>query len=328
MDPRRHLTLMACCLALQSGPNHARAEPSLATDMGEASATAPRPAPAREPAPRAAFVGMAPIPNPPRAAQVRPGRAAIAAANASARARSVASGFQDGVQVFAYAPGRIYEVWTAPLRVTTLTLAPEETVIAKAAGDTVRWQIGETTSGAGPDQRTHVMLKPLREGLETNLVLTTNQRLYLLHLRSGAPPAFNAAIAWSPDAPRTPRKLVRVDEPAAAPPPSAPAPTLSPEAAVWLEGRYQIKPPVRPPVWTPRAVLTDGVRTYLVFPPGLAASEAPALLAVGPGGERQLVNYRQQGGLWVVDRVLDRAELRLGDRRPKVVRIQRREGTS
>ncbi len=327
MDPRRHLTLTACCLALQSPQKLARAEPALATNAGDATTPAPRPDPMPESAPRTVFVGMAPIPNPPRAAQVPPGRPAIAAANASARARSVASGFQDGVQVFAYAPGRIYEVWTAPLRVTTLTLAPEETVISKAAGDTVRWQIGETTSGAGPDQRTHVMLKPLREGLETNLVLTTNQRLYQLHLRSGAPPAFNAAIAWSLDAAGTSRKPAGVDEPVAEPPPSAPTPTLLPEAAAGLEGSYRIKAPVRPPAWTPRAVLTDGVRTYLVFPPGLAASEAPALLAIGAGGERQLVNYRQQGGLWVVDRVLDRAELRLGDRRPQVVRIQRREVT-
>ena len=124
------------------------------------------------------------------------GRAAIAQANRSARAASSADGFVGGVQVFGWSDGRVYEVWTAPLRVTTLTLAPGETVTAKAAGDTVRWQIGESQSGAGASSRTHVLIKPLQAGLETNLVLTTSQRVYLLTLRSGAADAFNAAIAW------------------------------------------------------------------------------------------------------------------------------------
>jgi len=88
-----------------------------------------------------------------------------------------------GVRVFAWVPGRVYEVRTAPLRVTVLTLGPGEAVTAKAAGDTVRWQIGESTSGEGAGVRSHVMIKPLQTGLETNLVLTTSQRVYLLTLK-------------------------------------------------------------------------------------------------------------------------------------------------
>jgi type IV secretion system protein VirB9 len=129
------------------------------------------------------------------------GPPAIAAANRRARAPSSAAGFVGGMQVFRYEPGRIYEVWTAPLRVTVLSLPPGETVISKAAGDTVRWQIGETTSGDGPGRQTHVVLKPLETGLETNLVLSTSARLYLVQLRSGQPGAFNAAVAWEAGAP-------------------------------------------------------------------------------------------------------------------------------
>ncbi|MDP2117280.1 MAG: TrbG/VirB9 family P-type conjugative transfer protein, partial [Brevundimonas sp.] len=127
------------------------------------------------------------------------GRRAIAAANASARAPSREDAFVGGVQVFTWSPGRVFEVWTAPLRVTTLTLAPGETLVAKAAGDTVRWQIGEAVSGEGAGQRTHVLLKPLERGLETNLVLTTNRRVYLIDLKSGGVDAFNAAVAWDAD---------------------------------------------------------------------------------------------------------------------------------
>ena len=54
---------------------------------------------------------------------------------------------------------------------------------------------------------------------------------------------------------------------------------------------------------------------------GVEIEDANVLAAVRNG-----INYRQQGGLFVVDRVFDRAELRLGDRRPQIVRIQRLSG--
>ena len=50
------------------------------------------------------------------------------------------------------------------------------------------------------------------------------------------------------------------------------------------------------------------------------------LFVLAADGEAQMVNYRQQGGLFVVDRLFDRAELRLGNRRPQVVRIHRLTG--
>jgi len=283
-----------------------------------------------------AFATMAPIPNPPSrerrtvaavSAPTRPappavtGRAAIAAANVAARETSRSEGFVGGVQVFSYDPGQVYEVWTAPLRVTTLTLAPGEAIVSKAAGDTVRWQIGETTSGQGQAQRAHVMIKPLERGLETNLVLATSQRVYLIQLRSGGPEAFNAAISWDVAA-VAPPSAGAITESAAAEPPGLVAP-VGP-----LDARYRILPRGSRPPWTPTAVMTDGVRTFLTFPPALGASEAPALFVIGPGGDAQLVNYRQQDGVWVVDRVVDQAELRVGDKHRQTVRITREGGRS
>ena len=252
------------------------------------------------------YVEAAPTP-------VRTGRRAITEANLEARAASRSDRFEGGVQVFAWSPGRVYEVWTSPLRVTTLTLGEGETLIAKAAGDTVRWQVGEARSGDGTGGRTHVLLKPLQRGLETNLVLTTDRRVYLIALKSGAPEAFNPAIAWD-----TP--------PALAPPvsiePMPEAGPVSPQGP--LNARYEIEG--RRTAWTPTAVFDDGRRTFIAFGPGLDAVEAPALFVIGPDGQAQYVNYRQSGGLFIADRVFDRAELRIGERRPQVVRIRRLEG--
>ena len=60
------------------------------------------------------------------------------------------------------------------------------------------------------------------------------------------------------------------------------------------------------------------------------SGELPPLFVVGPDGP-ELVNYRTQdsdGALrYVVDRVFDAAELRLGARHPVVVRIERSRTT-
>jgi len=255
------------------------------------------------------------------------GRRAIVAANSEARAASRSDAFVGGVQIFAWSPGRVFEVWTAPLRVTTLTLGDGETLVSRAAGDTVRWQIGETTSGAGPDQRTHVLLKPLERGLETNLVLTTNLRVYYIELKSGPADGFNAAVAWNTPAGAYASPFTGAGG-AGAPggPRPIPDPVATPEGP--LDARYRIEPQGRRARWTPTAVFNDGARTFIAFADDLQTDEAPALFVLAADGEAQLVNYRQAGGLFIVDRVFDRAELRLGDRRPQIVRIRRLQGAA
>ncbi len=332
MDPRRLLTLTlaglglsGCALLDPPGASplpltaSALASPLPETRVVDAGLADPALVPADGPAPeplagteRAYAATVAILPAEPTLT----GRTAIAAANRSAVAASRADAFEGGVQVFAWAPGRIYEVWTAPLRVTTLTLGPGETLVSKAAGDTVRWQIGDTVSGAGAAQRAHVLLKPLERGLETNLVLTTNRRVYHLELRSGAADAYNAAVAWDAPSEAESESVTRA--------PAVPTDVVMPQGE--LDGRYRIQPQGRRPRWTPTSVFNDGRRTFITFDADLQIDEAPALFVIAPDGETQLVNYRQQGGLFVVDRVFDLAELRLGDRRPQIVRLQRLQG--
>lgn len=335
MDPRRFLILagagllLSGCAVFRGGATPSTGVDAalerdlqvpavaLAAPMAAPPPESPTERPYLEPAtPVAAATAVTPVE--PRPALALTGRPAIAAANSAANAPSRSDSFQGGMQVFAWSPGRVFEVWTAPLRVTTLTLGEGETLIAKAAGDTVRWQIGEAASGEGARRRTHVMLKPLERGLETNLVLTTNQRVYLIDLRSGGPDAFNAAVAWdAPAAPGLPMSLDPVET-------RVPYPVATPEGP--LDARYRLEPQGRRPRWTPSAVFNDGRRTFIAFAPDLQVDEAPALFVIAPDGESQLVNYRQAGGLFIVDRVLDRAELRLGDRRPQIVRIRRVPG--
>ncbi len=237
------------------------------------------------------------------------GAAGVARAARAALEPSPLDRFERGQLRLQFLPGRLYEVWTTPLRVTTLSLSPGESVIDIAAGDTVRWQIAQARSGQGSEVSTHVLIKPFERGLATNLVITTDQRLYLVLLRSGE--AFHTQVSWTPPA----------QPPAPSPPPSPP-----PAQLAILPIAYSIAPRGRAPTWTPSAVMTDGARTYIVFPANLPSAEAPALTLIGDDGKPVLANYRQQGGLFTVDGVIDLAELRLG--KAQVVRIARqREGS-
>ena len=65
---------------------------------------------------------------------------------------------------------------------STLTAAPP--IVTGAHRPTVRWIVGDTSSGSGDALRVNVMVKPIRSGLKTNLVITTSRRTYLLELTS------------------------------------------------------------------------------------------------------------------------------------------------
>jgi type IV secretion system protein TrbG len=254
------------------------------------------------------------------------GPAAIRAANAEALAPSRADGFVNAAQVFNFEQGRVYEVWTAPMRITALTLEPGERIINKAAGDTERWMIGDTTSGEGATQQSQILIKPYRAGIATNMVIATNRRLYLLSLRAGEnTEAFNAIVTWTyANALQSGLALASttgsVTSPAAVPNQSANIATLN--------QNYRIRTGWRKPAWTPISVSDDGRQTFITFPDNLGSTEAPPLFVMGDNGEAQLTNWRKQGAVYVVDRLFKRAELRLGGDSPRIVRIDRKGGQS
>jgi type IV secretion system protein TrbG len=253
------------------------------------------------------------------------GPAAIRAANAEALAPSRADGFVNAAQVFPYETGRVFEIWTAPLRITTISLEPGETITNKAAGDTERWMIGDTSSGTGTTLQTHILVKPFKAGIATNMVVTTNRRVYFLSLRAAdQADAFNSAVTWTHPQPLPSSGVQTVGN-------NAQLPTTAPTrtAAIdTLNQNYRIRAGWRKPPWTPVSVSDDGRQTFITFPDSLASTEAPPLFVIGDNGEAQLVNWRKQGNVYVVDRLFQNAELRLGGAKPKIVRIERKDARS
>ena len=77
------------------------------------------------------------------------------------------------------------------------------------------------------------------------------------------------------------------------------------------------------PPWCPLRAFDDGQKTYIQFPPKVAVTEAPPLFVMGRNGDAQLANYRVKGDWYIVDRLFDKAELRLGQAPQTIVAIVR-----
>ena len=85
------------------------------------------------------------------------------------------------------APGALYQVYAAPGQVTDIALQPGEQLVGAgpvAAGDTVRWIIGDTESGAGHEPAHPHPGQADAADLVTNLVINTDRRTYHLELRA------------------------------------------------------------------------------------------------------------------------------------------------
>jgi type IV secretory pathway VirB9-like protein len=119
----------------------------------------------------------------------------VSRANAEARVAPTREGYVNAIQVWPFTDGALYQVYAAVGRVTVISLQPGEELVTVAAGDTVRWIVGDTSSGSGADLRVNVLVKPIRSGLKTNLVITTSRRTYLLELAS-TEKTWMASVSW------------------------------------------------------------------------------------------------------------------------------------
>jgi type IV secretion system protein VirB9 len=231
---------------------------------------------------------------------------ALVFANDASRQGPTSARFEGARQVYAYEPGAIYELYTNPNFVSTILLEPGETLNNIAAGDTSRWLVTQAEAETDNDGRTIVMVKPQAGNLRTNIVLITDRRTYLVEAIAGAGGVYSAQIAW-----RYPQAT------AAASATSGTSPMSD------FNFNYRVRTTRgRAPAWAPARVFDDGRRTWVEFAPGVAASEMAPLFVITPDGA-ELVNYRVQGQRYMVDRIFDVAELRLGARAPVIVRIER-----
>ena len=241
-------------------------------------------------------------------------------------------GFINAVQVYQYVPGAVYEIITAPLFATMVRLRPGEELKNLAAGDTSRWIIDVVGAG-NADSEEHqlwpqekqpepgvvlVLIKPRFPLVKTNLFITTNERTYIIDLKS-TEQTYHSAVEWT----YPQRKAAHSPATYA---PAAASPVRDTSSRNYL---YTLKaPPGEPPPWAPTAVYDDGHRVYIEFDHSINDMRRPPFYLLDSDGKAVMSNYRTEGNRYVVNELFDRGALRIGDQRVVIERTLRRPSTS
>ena len=235
-----------------------------------------------------------------RAAKQLSGEAAIRAANQSAMQQPRSSDYINAAMTFAYESGALYQIYSAPLNITDLQFQSGEKIISVAAGDTLRWQVSKTYSGEGADKIEHIVLKPATSGITNSLVITTDRRTYHLALHATQTTAM-ASVHWqypgdgdlvqnfSNATPSASELAIDVNH-------------IDTQYAIKLEKGDQ-------PTWHPKTVFNDGKKTYIQL--STNQGSLPTLF-VGASKNPELVNYRVIGNYFVVDTIIEDAQLNSG----------------
>ncbi len=230
---------------------------------------------------------------------------------------------RDGITTYyAYRPHENYEVSCAPLKITNINLAADESIIKNGVnlGDSARWLVdasertvvikanptaGVAVNGNAPVPATN---------FSTNLIIETNRRIYHFILRSGAR-AWNEEIAFFyPDDYRE-AQLARQDALRRA------AKQAIDPAAKQLNFAYRIEGPPVP--WKPVLAFDDTEHFYVQLPSDLMGSDAPVLMSQN-GNQPEAVNYQVKNSYIVADHLLSSAVLTSGTGANRtVVRITR-----
>ena len=227
--------------------------------------------------------------------------------------------YYNAIMTYDYTPGTLYQIYAAPQKLTDIQLQPGERLVGKpATGDNIRWVLARGTSSSGGTEQQHIYLKPTRPDLETTLCINTDKRSYILELHSYEE-AWMAAVAW-----RYPQdEIAQLESTLEQRQQLAQTTTAASISIDKLNFGYGLAVMAGRPLWVPIQVFDDSHKTYIRFPAAMLDREAPALFVVSSGGDTQLVNYRVKNDTFVVDRLFETAELRVGQQNQEIVRIVR-----
>ncbi len=208
---------------------------------------------------------------------------------------------------FHYKPNTVFTIICHPLRATNIELEKGEIIHSVTAGDTENWMVDTAPlSGDGANLKSHVVIKPLRRGpLETNIIIYTSRRVYILIVRNSDRYDWMACVAWKYPSTTHNKKKVK-------------AKNSSKKSKTGKRNyRYQCSGKLNNKHFQ-LSVFDDGRKTYIKIPEGL--SELPVLYKiqkdkVSRKQSYDLVNYRVRDGYFIADQVINLSFLSIGRRR-------------
>ena len=190
------------------------------------------------------------------------------------------------------------------MHVCDIQLENGEEVTSVQVGDSSRWIITVKKSTDKTGVYAHVELKPVSNNLESNLIIFTDKRNYVMTVKSSKSKKYFSRVAFNYEDEPANKKISVVYS-------SIPARS---------KYDYRIRGDRMP--WTPLQILTDGKKTYIELPKQYYHSkDMPVLHALDDDGVSSIINTRQFQNYLIVDVMLDKGELvqNVGNNQKKIV---------
>lgn len=215
-----------------------------------------------------------------------------------------------GFVKFAYSGGQQPIVKTTPFQETVISLEPGENFTNISSGDPNRWSYSVAVSGSGTNRQQNVLVKPSLPNMSTNMVITTDKRIYNLRLVSSMNFRTTKNVSfWYPD------EMVESTNNTILSQENNGSVSTTPDVNLNnLNFNYRISSDrffQSLPSWKPCRVFDDGVHTYIQFPSSIANKELPVLFILDKQ-DKELVNFRYKAPYFVVDKIFNRAALVMG----------------
>lgn len=214
----------------------------------------------------------------------------------------------DGFVKFAYNAGQQPIIKTSPFQETIISLEPGEKFTNISSGDPNRWSYTVAVSGSGSNQQQIVLVKPSMSNISTNMVITTNRRVYNIRMISAMNTQLTRNVSfWYPDDmvnSLNNTALNQMNNPTIATVPDVSLNDLNFDYSIGCGCCHC-------PSWKPMNVFDDGRHTFIQFPASMTNRDMPVLFVLD-SNEQELVNYRSKPPYFVVDKIFQKAVLIMG----------------
>ena len=209
--------------------------------------------------------------------------------------------YTESIAEYDWLEGRIYEIITSPSGITDFRLKPGEQIAGSPiTNDNVNWQFSMGTSVENGESVQHLFIRPLKVGLDTSMIILTNQRTYYFRLASFED-SYMTAVRF-----RYPIDVGSgyfyeedfeeyINNAAGGADYAFDISKADYNYVIRAKGK---------PSWEPVTVFSDQVKTYIQMPLRITTSDELPSVYVERDGEERLVNYRIFGNLYQIDTVI------------------------
>jgi len=232
-----------------------------------------------------------------------------------------------GFKAFPYEPSQQIYLTCEPMHLCTILLEQGELIRDVSLGDTSNWLLKVMTVGGANNSAKLIVLKPKLPHLATNLIITTDKRIYNMALISSQKDYVRQAIFYYPN--ETDASISAATNEAlqqqAAQSQNVVASFNNGTNVNLANVNFNYSLSGDNPTWKPARVFDDGTHTIIQFPASVSSGVLPVLFVLH-NGQDEIVNFRKKtesdGSVdYVVDQVFTKAVLvsGVGSNQDKVV---------